>query len=139
MFNEKTEEIRREMLLTEFRQRIRDVKQGPDGFVYLLTDENPGRAVEARAGAIKHGPALRAVYRSSFRTTSFNPDHVSSTAHTLMSTNPIGSATSRITSSVMSVGTFDVFFGHDTQMAASGLSALRSVAQASSPDRAACS
>ncbi len=42
VFNEKTEEIRREMLLTEFRQRIRDIKQGPDGFVYLLTDENPG-------------------------------------------------------------------------------------------------
>jgi aldose sugar dehydrogenase len=42
VFNEKTQEIRREMLLTEFRQRIRDVKQGPDGFVYLLTDENPG-------------------------------------------------------------------------------------------------
>jgi len=42
VFNEKTEEMRREMLLTEFRQRIRDVKQGPDGNVYLLTDENPG-------------------------------------------------------------------------------------------------
>jgi glucose/arabinose dehydrogenase len=42
VFNEKTEEIRREMLLTEFRQRIRDVKQGPDGYVYLLTAENPG-------------------------------------------------------------------------------------------------
>jgi glucose/arabinose dehydrogenase len=42
VFNEKTEEVRREMLLTEFRQRIRDVKQGPDGNVYLLTDENPG-------------------------------------------------------------------------------------------------
>ena len=42
VFNEKTEEMRREMLLTEFRQRIRDVKQGPDGFVYLLTDESPG-------------------------------------------------------------------------------------------------
>jgi glucose/arabinose dehydrogenase len=42
VFNERTEEIRREMLLTEFRQRIRDVKQGPDGNVYLLTDENPG-------------------------------------------------------------------------------------------------
>jgi glucose/arabinose dehydrogenase len=42
VFNERTEEIRREMLLTEFRQRIRDVRQGPDGFVYLLTDENPG-------------------------------------------------------------------------------------------------
>ena len=42
VFNDKNEEIRREMLLTEFRQRIRDVKQGPDGNVYLLTDENPG-------------------------------------------------------------------------------------------------
>jgi glucose/arabinose dehydrogenase len=42
VFNERTEEIRREMLLTEFRQRIRDVRQGPDGFIYLLTDENPG-------------------------------------------------------------------------------------------------
>jgi aldose sugar dehydrogenase len=42
VFNDKTEEIRREMLLTEFRQRIRDVRQGPDGNVYLLTDENPG-------------------------------------------------------------------------------------------------
>jgi glucose/arabinose dehydrogenase len=42
VFNEKTEEMRREMLLTEFRQRIRDVKQGPDGFIYLLTEENPG-------------------------------------------------------------------------------------------------
>jgi glucose/arabinose dehydrogenase len=42
VFNEKTEEMRREMLLTEFRQRIRDVRQGPDGNVYLLTDENPG-------------------------------------------------------------------------------------------------
>jgi glucose/arabinose dehydrogenase len=42
VFNDKTEEMRREMLLTEFRQRIRDVKQGPDGNIYLLTDENPG-------------------------------------------------------------------------------------------------
>jgi aldose sugar dehydrogenase len=42
VFNEKTEEIRREMLLTEFRQRVRDVRQGPDGNVYLLTDESPG-------------------------------------------------------------------------------------------------
>ena len=42
VFNEKTEEIRRESLLTELRQRIRDVRQGPDGLLYLLTDENPG-------------------------------------------------------------------------------------------------
>jgi glucose/arabinose dehydrogenase len=30
------------MLLTELRQRIRDVREGPDGYLYLLTDENPG-------------------------------------------------------------------------------------------------
>jgi len=42
VFNEKTEEIRRESLLWELRQRIRDVRQGPDGFIYLLTDETPG-------------------------------------------------------------------------------------------------
>jgi glucose/arabinose dehydrogenase len=42
VFNDKTEEIRREILLWELRQRIRDVRQGPDGLLYLLTDENPG-------------------------------------------------------------------------------------------------
>ena len=29
-------------LLREFRQRIRDVRQGPDGFLYLLTDAKEG-------------------------------------------------------------------------------------------------
>ena len=42
VFNDKTEEIRREMLLTEFRLRIREVRQGPDGLLYLLTDEEDG-------------------------------------------------------------------------------------------------
>ena len=42
VFNEKTEEIRRESLLTELRQRIREVRQGPDGLIYLLTDEDDG-------------------------------------------------------------------------------------------------
>ena len=42
VFNANGEEIRREMLLTELRQRIRDVRQGPDGLLYVLTDENPG-------------------------------------------------------------------------------------------------
>jgi glucose/arabinose dehydrogenase len=42
VFNERGEEMRREMLLTELRQRIRDVRQAPDGHLYLLTDENPG-------------------------------------------------------------------------------------------------
>jgi len=40
VINEKNEEVRRESMLTELRQRIRDVRQGPDGFLYLLTDED---------------------------------------------------------------------------------------------------
>jgi glucose/arabinose dehydrogenase len=42
LFNEKMEELRRETLLTDLRQRIRDVRQGPDGFLYLVTDEKEG-------------------------------------------------------------------------------------------------
>jgi glucose/arabinose dehydrogenase len=42
LFNEKMEELRRETLLTELRQRIREVRQGPDGYLYLLTDEKEG-------------------------------------------------------------------------------------------------
>jgi aldose sugar dehydrogenase len=42
LFNEKLEEMRREMLLVDLRQRIRDVKQGPDGLLYLTTDMEEG-------------------------------------------------------------------------------------------------
>jgi glucose/arabinose dehydrogenase len=42
LFNEKMEELRRESLLTEFRQRIRDVRMGPDELLYVLTDEKDG-------------------------------------------------------------------------------------------------
>jgi glucose/arabinose dehydrogenase len=42
VFNEKWEELRRETLLGELHQRIRDVRQGPDGLLYLLTDEDDG-------------------------------------------------------------------------------------------------
>jgi glucose/arabinose dehydrogenase len=41
VFNENGE-VRRESLLTDLKQRIRDVRQGPDGLLYLLTDEDPG-------------------------------------------------------------------------------------------------
>jgi glucose/arabinose dehydrogenase len=41
-FDERGEEVRQESLLTDLRQRIRDVKQGPDGRLYLLTDEDDG-------------------------------------------------------------------------------------------------
>jgi glucose/arabinose dehydrogenase len=42
VFNDKGDELRRESMLTELKQRIRDVRQGPDGFLYLLTDEDQG-------------------------------------------------------------------------------------------------
>ncbi len=42
LFNDKWEELRREALLRELRQRIRDVHQGPDGLLYLLTDDKDG-------------------------------------------------------------------------------------------------
>lgn len=53
VFNRRGEEIRRESMLTELRQRVRDVRQGPDGHLYVLTDEDdavlfriePARAV----------------------------------------------------------------------------------------------
>jgi aldose sugar dehydrogenase len=42
LFNEKMQELRRESLLVDLRQRIRDVRQGPDGLLYVLTDEKEG-------------------------------------------------------------------------------------------------
>ena len=38
VLNDGLEELRRESMLRELRQRIREVRQGPDGFIYLLTD-----------------------------------------------------------------------------------------------------
>jgi len=37
--NEELGELRRERLLTELRQRIANVRQGPDGLLYVLTDQ----------------------------------------------------------------------------------------------------
>lgn len=42
VFNSRGEEIRREAMLRELHQRVIDVKQGPDGYLYLLTDEEDG-------------------------------------------------------------------------------------------------
>ncbi len=46
LFNEKMEELRRESLLTDLRQRMRDIRQGPDGFLYVLTDEKDGAVLK---------------------------------------------------------------------------------------------
>jgi glucose/arabinose dehydrogenase len=41
-FNDKWEELHRESMLRELQQRVRDVRQGPDGLLYVLTAENDG-------------------------------------------------------------------------------------------------
>jgi len=42
VLNDKFEDIRREMLLGDLHQRFRDVRQGPDGNIYALTDQEVG-------------------------------------------------------------------------------------------------
>lgn len=42
VLNAQLEELRRESLLADLHQRIRDVRQGPDGLLYVITDEDDG-------------------------------------------------------------------------------------------------
>ena len=42
IFSESGEELGREWLLTDIRKRIRDVRQGPDDLIYVLTEETDG-------------------------------------------------------------------------------------------------
>lgn len=42
LFNPQMQELRREVLLADLRQRIRDVRQGPDELLYLLVDGEDG-------------------------------------------------------------------------------------------------
>ena len=61
VFNRRGEEIRRESILTELRQRVRDVRQGPDGYLYVLTDEDDAvlfRIEPARALVDPPGSAI---------------------------------------------------------------------------------
>jgi aldose sugar dehydrogenase len=52
-FNEKWEEIRREPMFRELQQRIRDVRQGPDGYLYALTEEDDGALLRIEPAAAK--------------------------------------------------------------------------------------
>jgi glucose/arabinose dehydrogenase len=45
-----TRVVKEERLLPDLRQRVRDVRQGPDGFVYLLTDERDGELLRLLPG-----------------------------------------------------------------------------------------
>ena len=45
VFNGKLWEQRRESMLEELHQRVRDVRQGPDGLIYILTEEDDGAVI----------------------------------------------------------------------------------------------
>ena len=50
LFNEDMDELRREELLTDLRQRIRDIRMGPDELLYVLTDEDDGAVLRIEPG-----------------------------------------------------------------------------------------
>ena len=49
-FNDKWEELHRESMLRELQNRIRDVRQGRDGLLYVLTAENDGALLKIEKG-----------------------------------------------------------------------------------------
>jgi glucose/arabinose dehydrogenase len=58
-FNDKWEELHRESMLRELQQRIRDVRQGPDGFLYVLTAETDGVLMRLEPAPMPPPPAGR--------------------------------------------------------------------------------
>ena len=50
LFNQDMEELRRESLLVDLRQRIRDVRQGPDELLYVLTESDDGALLRIEPG-----------------------------------------------------------------------------------------
>ena len=56
-FNDNWEELHRESMLRELQQRIRDVRQGPDGLLYVLTAENDGVLMRLEPAPMPPPPA----------------------------------------------------------------------------------
>jgi len=54
VFNDRLEEVREEFLLADLHQRFKDVRQGPDGLIYAVTDED-------QAAVLRIGPAANPV------------------------------------------------------------------------------
>ena len=50
VFNRQGGELRREWLLAELKQRVRDVRQGPDGLLYVLTEEDDAALLRIEPG-----------------------------------------------------------------------------------------
>ena len=46
VFNDKLWELQRETMLQDLHQRVRDVRQGPDGLIYVLTEEDDGAVIK---------------------------------------------------------------------------------------------
>jgi hypothetical protein len=53
VFNTRAEEIRRESLLTELRKRVRDVRQGPDGLLYVIVEDDVDRATGGETALLR--------------------------------------------------------------------------------------
>ena len=51
-FNSDWQELHREGILRDLEQRIRDIREGPDGLLYILTAENAGALDPYRAGEV---------------------------------------------------------------------------------------
>ena len=61
VFNSRGEEIRRESLLTELKKRVRDVRQGADGFLYVLVEDDAAGPTGGETALLRIEPAsLRA-------------------------------------------------------------------------------
>lgn len=58
-FNDKWEELHRESMFRELQQRIRDVRQGQDGLLYLLTAEADGTLLRLEPAPAPPAPAGR--------------------------------------------------------------------------------
>jgi glucose/arabinose dehydrogenase len=56
-FNEKGGLLGREALLADVRQRIRDVRQGPDGFIYLAVDSATGGVIRVEPAPASTTPS----------------------------------------------------------------------------------
>jgi glucose/arabinose dehydrogenase len=57
VFNSRGQEIRRESLLTELKKRVRDVRQGPDGFLYVLVEDDAAGPTGGETALLRIEPA----------------------------------------------------------------------------------
>jgi glucose/arabinose dehydrogenase len=56
VFNSRGEEIRREALLGELKKRVRDVRQGPDGLLYVLVEDDQAGDTGGEAALLRIEP-----------------------------------------------------------------------------------